>query len=243
LSNAEKLFHSTAYGTAEALGEFVTGGILNKNFKLLKAGLKNSVKRAAAVAGTEAAAKVATELSKKQAKEIFKEYGVDILKEAGSEGFTQIVQMGTDDLMGLTDYTLTDYIDQGTEAMALGAVGGTIMGLPTAAKGVKRFVDEKIRKDKGASVKATVDNRVPKTRAVQPAFRFSFLYFLRGGRRLVDQRKETARDKVSLYADDRKALSVWKSPNRELPPEDWRAFPPLRSMAEMVYWMSRRFDL
>lgn len=159
LTNAEKLIRSTAMGTLEAAGEVVvTGKILTKNFKLMKEGFRGMVRKAGEEGGEVAAKEVAEGLAKKQAQELFKEYGIDILKEGGSEGFTQITQMGVDDLMGVEDYELTDYLKQGVEATALGMFAGKVMGVPTAAKGVKRFVDERL--EDGSELKKAVDLKV-----------------------------------------------------------------------------------
>ncbi len=160
LTQAEKLGRAAAIGTFEAVGEVVTGGIISKNFKLLKTGLKNTVKKAAEVGGEEAAQAVAIELGKKVPIQMFKEFGVDILKEWGSEGVTELGQMMTDDLMGIKDYSAGDYLYNGLQSAALGAVGGSVMGLPTAGMGIKRYADEKLKKGDGETLKAKVDERV-----------------------------------------------------------------------------------
>lgn len=160
LTNAEKVMRSTAVGGFEYLGEKVTGGILSKNFKLLKTGLKNTVKKAAEVGGEQAAQAVAVELGKKMPIKMFQEYGIDIVKEGGSELITELGQMGTDDLMGVKDYTAADYLHNGLEALSLGAVGGSVIGSPTAGMGIKRYADEKLKKGDGDKLKARVDAKV-----------------------------------------------------------------------------------
>lgn len=128
LSNAEKLVRSTAFGVAEGLGEAVTGGIASKNFGLLKDGMRNLVIKAAETGGVDAAQKTAQGLASKTATEILKAYGVDIAKEGGSEMFTQVSQDLTDDLMGVQDLTLENYLDNAVEAGALGSFMGGVMG-------------------------------------------------------------------------------------------------------------------
>lgn len=128
LSNAEKLVRSTAFGVAEGLGEAVTGGIASKNFSLLKDGMRNLVIKAAETGGVDAAQKTAQGLASKTATEILKAYGIDIAKEGGSEMFTQVSQDLTDDLMGVQDLTLENYLDNAVEAGALGSFMGGVMG-------------------------------------------------------------------------------------------------------------------
>jgi|13_taG_2_1085334.scaffolds.fasta_scaffold00442_8 hypothetical protein len=130
LTNSEQLLRSGLYGTFEWAGEVPSALIGMKSFNVMKAGLRSAVSKAESQFGKAAAEKVAADIAKKTWGQFYKELGVDAALGGAGEGFTQVGQMMTDDLMGVKDYTLYDYMYQGSNAAALGLVQSTVMQSP-----------------------------------------------------------------------------------------------------------------
>ncbi len=135
LSKGEQLTRAFFRGGAEGFFEGIMGPIGAKSFGLFKEGLKTTVKRAAAQGGKEAAQSVAKEMADKTALEIFKAFGIDATKEGGTEALTSLSQDLTDDLLGVQDLSITDYLKNAGEAGALGIfMGGTVQSIGATGK-------------------------------------------------------------------------------------------------------------
>lgn len=159
LSNQKKLIRAFLYGGAEGLGEAVTGGIAGNSFKLFKSGLKRTINNTAKEIGTEGAEQLAKATADKTAKDILKAYGIDIAKEGGSEMFTQLSQDLTDDLMGVRDLTLEDYLVNMREAGTMGVfMGGAMGSVGVTGQGLSMLRDNKLYENSIKSVDESVKN-------------------------------------------------------------------------------------
>ena len=135
LSKGEQLTRAFFRGGAEGFFEGIMGPVGAKSFGLFKDGLKATVKRATAQGGKEAAETVAKEMSDKTALEIFKAFGIDATKEGGTEALTSLSQDLTDDLLGVQDLSIIDYLKNAGEAGALGIfMGGTVQSIGATGK-------------------------------------------------------------------------------------------------------------
>lgn len=133
LSQTQKVLRSWLFGGAEALGESVTGRIASKNFNLLKGSMRSVVGKSAQEVGEEGAKKTAKQMALMTARDIAKNMGVDMNSEGASEAITEMAQMLTDDLMGVKNYSFSDYAERMSNAYASGAFMGAVMGVGGAA--------------------------------------------------------------------------------------------------------------
>jgi hypothetical protein len=154
LSRGEQLTRAFFRGGAEGFFEGVMGPVGSKAFGMFKNGLKATVARAGAQGGKEVAEKVAKEMADDTALEIFKAFGIDATKEGGTEALTSLSQDLTDDLLGVQDLSIIDYLKNAGEAGALGIfMGGTVQSLGATGKvllrrnSVKQGAVSEIRKE------------------------------------------------------------------------------------------------
>ena len=135
LSRGEQLTRAFFRGGAEGFFEGVMGPVGSKAFGMFKNGLKATVARAGAQGGKEVAEKVAKEMADDTALEIFKAFGIDATKEGGTEALTSLSQDLTDDLLGVQDLSIIDYLKNAGEAGALGIfMGGTVQSIGATGK-------------------------------------------------------------------------------------------------------------
>jgi hypothetical protein len=154
LSKGEQLTRAFFRGGAEGFFEGIMGPVGAKSFGLFKNGLKATVKRAATQGGKEAAESVAKEMADKTALEVFKAFGIDATKEGGTEALTSLAQDLTDDLLGVQDLSIIDYLKNAGEAGALGIfMGGTVQSIGATGRvllrnnSVKQGAVSEIRKE------------------------------------------------------------------------------------------------
>jgi hypothetical protein len=127
LSRREKLARGFFRGLSEGVFEGVMGPAGGRAFSLFKNGLRSTAKAAAKEGGKEAGQKVAKELADKTALDILKAFGVDSSKEGFTEALTSLSQDLTDDILGVHDLSLSEYLSRASEAGALGLFMGGVV--------------------------------------------------------------------------------------------------------------------
>jgi len=167
LSKDKRLARAALYGTFEAGFESIGGLIASRYAKTMFRGLRGIVRTAGIEGGEEAATAVAKSLAEESAKNIMKTYGIDALKEGGTEVGTTVSQMMTDNLLGITDKSMSEITKAAIEA---GAIGTFIGGVQTSpAVGVKlgtkkyqgnAFTDQYIEKFGTKGLKEKIDMAV-----------------------------------------------------------------------------------
>jgi len=163
LTNRQKIARATAYGAAEsAFSTMPTFGVFSKNLNIAKGLLRGAVKETAKQAGEGAAKQMAKELAEKTAAQGLREIGIDMGKEVGGEMLTTLTQMGTDDYLGVQDYTAEDYKKQLLETGALTLAMGVGMTSLSQIKVVKKLIDSSIKEDKGVTIKSAISDAVMK---------------------------------------------------------------------------------
>ena len=127
LSRKEKLARGFFRGLSEGVFEGVMGPAGARAFGLFKSGLKSTAKAAAKQGGKKAGEVVAKEMANKTAVDVLKTFGIDSGKEGFTEALTSLSQDLTDDILGVQDLTISEYMSRASEAGALGIfMGGVI---------------------------------------------------------------------------------------------------------------------
>ena len=127
LSRKEKLARGFFRGLSEGVFEGVMGPAGGRAFGLFKSGLKSTAKAAAKQGGKKAGEVVAREMANKTAVDVLKTFGIDSGKEGFTEALTSLSQDLTDDILGVQDLSISEYMSRASEAGALGIfMGGVI---------------------------------------------------------------------------------------------------------------------
>ena len=135
LSRKEKLARGFFRGLSEGFFEGVMGPAGGRAFGLFKNGLRSTAKAAAKQGGKEAGEIVAKEMANKTAIDVLKTFGIDSGKEGFTEALTSLSQDLTDDILGVQDLSISEYMSRASEAGALGIfMGGVIQTTGGAAR-------------------------------------------------------------------------------------------------------------
>jgi len=134
LSRKEKLARGFFRGASEGFFEGIMGPAGGRAFGLFKSGLRSTAKTAAKQGGKKAGEVVAKEMANKTAVDVLKTFGIDSGKEGFTEALTSLSQDLTDDILGVQDLSISEYMSRASEAGALGifmggviqATGGTV---------------------------------------------------------------------------------------------------------------------
>jgi len=135
LSRKEKLARGFFRGLSEGVFEGLMGPAGGRAFGLFKSGLRSTAKAAAKQGGKEAGEIVAKEMANKTAIDVLKTFGIDSGKEGFTEALTSLSQDLTDDILGVQDLSISEYMSRASEAGALGIfMGGVIQTTGGAAR-------------------------------------------------------------------------------------------------------------
>ena len=127
LSRKEKLARGFFRGLSEGVFEGVMGPAGGRAFGLFKSGLRSTAKVAAKQGGKKAGEIVAKEMANKTAVDVLKTFGIDSGKEGFTEALTSLSQDLTDDILGVQNLSISEYMSRASEAGALGIfMGGFI---------------------------------------------------------------------------------------------------------------------
>ena len=127
LSRKEKLARGFFRGLSEGFFEGIMGPAGGRAFGLFKSGLRSTAKTAAKQGGKEVGEVVAKEMANKTAVDVLKTFGIDSSKEGFTEALTSLSQDLTDDILGVQDLSISEYMSRASEAGALGVfMGGVI---------------------------------------------------------------------------------------------------------------------